>query len=142
MNPSIPTLSAAKAEARTLREERQQAGETIGHGQALERVAKRYGFRDWNTLHAAIVDNPPPGFLPGGRVRGRYFGQPFEATVLAVQQPRPGWYQLELQLDEAVDVVTFDSFSNFRRRVRGTVGPEGMSRERNSRGVPHLAVEL
>lgn len=55
-------------------------------------------------------------------------------TVIAVAEQRPGWFQLELQLDEAVDVVTSDRFSNLRARVRGVVGPEGHSQQRTSDG--------
>jgi Glyoxalase superfamily protein len=40
-----------------------------------------------------------------------------------------------------VDVVTFDSFSNFRKRVWGVVGPLGESREKTSDGQPHLVIE-
>jgi len=30
---------------------------------------------------------------------------------------RPGWFRLAVDLVEAVDVLTFDSFSNFRKRA-------------------------
>jgi hypothetical protein len=45
---------------------------------------------------------------------------------------------VSLDLDEAVDVVTFDSFSSFRKRVNGVIGKEGVSRERTSNGRPQL----
>jgi hypothetical protein len=35
---------------------------------------------------------------------------------------------VSLDLDEAVDVVTFDSFSSFRKRVNGVIGKDGVSR--------------
>lgn len=68
--------------------------------------------------------------------------QSFAATVVVAKMLRPGWFHLELELDEAVDVVTFDSFSNFRQRVRGIVGPQGTSREKLTGGQSHLALEL
>jgi hypothetical protein len=71
-------------------------------------------------------------------VRGRYLGQSFSAVILAVEMIRPGWFRLTLDLDEAIDVVTFDSFSNFRKRVTGVIGPAGTSREKTSNGQPQL----
>lgn len=142
MTRQLPTITEAKQQARRLREDLAARGTEVGHAQALEMVAHQLGFRDWNTCHAAIGNRPPDGFTPGGRVRGRYLGQGFEATVIGVEMPRPGWYRLELDLDEAVDVVTFDSFSNFRKRIRGTVGPSGVSRERTSDGAPHLELDI
>ena len=47
-------------------------------------------------------------------------------------------YTLTLDLEEAVDVVRFDSFSNFRKRVTGMVDAGGVSSERTSDGRPHL----
>lgn len=139
---ALPTLAAAKSQAKRLRERLATEGVTLGHGQALELVAHQHGFRDWNVFHAAIGNRPPEGFVPGGRVSGRYLNQAFGATVLAVEMLRPGWFRLELEFDQPVDVVTFDSFSNFRNRVHGTVGPTGISRERTSAGVPHLEIDI
>jgi len=139
---ALPTLTAAKSQAKRLRDRLGSEGTAISHGHALELVAHQHGFRDWNAFHAAIGNRPPDAFVPGGRVQGRYLGQGFDATILAVEMLRPGWCRLELDLDNAVDVVTFDSFSNFRKRVRGTVGPLGLSRERSSTGQPHLEINL
>ncbi len=139
---ALPTLAAAKSQAKRLRDRLTSEGTAIGHGHALELVAHQHGFRDWNAFHAAIGNRPPEAFVPGGRVQGRYLGQAFYATIRAVDMLRPGWFRLELDLDDAVDVVTFDSFSNFRKRIRGTVGPSGTSRERSSAGQPHLEIEL
>jgi hypothetical protein len=75
-------------------------------------------------------------------VTGRYLSQPFAATVLAADQFRPGWFRLVLDLDAAVDVVRFDSFSNLRKRIRVEVGPEGHSKERTSDGTPHVVLDL
>ncbi|WP_284265856.1 glyoxalase superfamily protein [Roseicyclus amphidinii] len=138
----LPTPAEAKAEARHLRAARAQDGQPIGHGQALEAVAHGHGFRDWNTMAAAIGALGPAGLRAGDRVTGRYLSQPFRATVLSAEALRPGWVRLELDLDEAVDVVTFESFSNWRKRVRAEVGPEGQSRARRSDGTPHMVLEL
>lgn len=142
MSKRLPTLAEAKQNAKQLRSLLAEQSTVISHSEALERIAAQNGFKDWNTLHAAIANRPPEGWVLGGRVRGRYLSQPFDATVVGMQAQRPGWFRLELALDTAVDVVTFDSFSNMRKNISGSVGPDGTSVERTSDGVPHLAIEM
>jgi hypothetical protein len=142
MTRELPTISQAKQAAKQLRAVLAEQGAAISHAQALERVAQRHGFRDWNAFHAEMRDSPPQGWTAGGRVTGRYLSQPFAATVLSAEQLRPGWVRLVLDLDEAVDVVRFDSFSNLRKRIRVEVGPEGHSKERTSDGRAHVALDL
>lgn len=141
MKPGFPTIAQAKQEAKRLRTMLADQGTAISHAQALERVAQQYGFRDWNVFHAEMRDNRPDGWTVGGRVRGRYLSQPFAATVLAAEPLRPGWFRLVLDLDEAVDVVRFDSFSNMRKRIRVELGPDGHSQERTSDGIPHVVLD-
>jgi hypothetical protein len=136
------SLLEAKAIARRLRAQRGAEGSLISHGKALELVARHHGFRDWNTFRAVAGSGPPRNWSPGGRLRGRYLSQPFAATVLDADAVRPGWYRLVLDLDQAVDVVTFAGFSNHRRRIRGVVGPAGETRERTSDGCPLLVVTI
>lgn len=140
--PTLPTLIEAKTQAKQLRAALSAQGTNVGHATALEQVAQRYGYRDWNSLHAAIKDRPPTAWTIGARVTGRYLSQPFEATVVSVHMTRPGWFRIALDLDQPVDVVTFDSFSNLRKRVQGTVGPKGTSAEKTSDGVPHVQIDL
>lgn len=137
----LPDLNSLKDQARRLRARLVSNGETISHSKALELIAAQHGFNDWNTLHAASGNRAGPERLrPGARVTGAYLGQPFSARVLGIQAltAAPGSYRVFLDLDEAVDVVTFDSFSSFRKRVTGVIGAEGMSRERTSNGRPQL----
>lgn len=141
MSRALPSLHDAKAQARQLRRELAAQGVVLGHAQALERVAHRHGFRDWNTLHAAIARRAGTGWAPGRRVSGAYLGHAFRARVVAVAELMPGWHRLELELDQAVDVVTSAHFSAFRKRVRGVVGPRGHSVERTSDGTPHLRID-
>lgn len=141
MTRDLPTIATAKKEAKRLREALAGEGTAISHAQALERIAHGHGFRDWNALHAEMSDRPPQGWTAGGRVTGRYLLQPFAATVLAADQFRPGWFRLVLDLEQAVDVVRFESFSNLRKQIRVEVGPEGHSKERTSDGTPHVELD-
>lgn len=141
MSSLLPTMLAVKAEARALRKDCCANGNAKSHSQTLEQVAQGYGFRDWNSFHAAINQQGPGGFTPRCRVNGHFMSQAFTATLTAIQVVRPGWHRLDLKLDSPIDVVTFDSFSNFRRRVRAVVGPAGESQERTSDGIPHLSID-
>ena len=90
MRPSstpLPFLDALKDQAKRLRTRFSGEGQGISHSRALELIAAQYGYRDWNTLHAAVGNRPPfnPWML-GARVRGHYLGQPFDAEVLGVQR--------------------------------------------------------
>ncbi|MCY0096625.1 glyoxalase superfamily protein [Hoeflea ulvae] len=137
----LPNLNILKDQARRLRSRLQSNGETIGHSKALELIAAQHGFNDWNTLHAALGNRPGPESLaPGSRVSGAYLGQPFTARIVGIQAitSTPGHFRVSLDLDEAVDVVTFDSFSAFRKRVNGVIGKDGVSRARTSNGRPQL----
>ena len=129
MRPSstpLPSLDALKDQARRLRARFSAEGQDISHSRALELIAAQYGFRDWNTLHAAV----------GNR-------RPFDAEVLGVQAvtSQPGRYRMTLHFDEPVDVVTFESFSAFRHRVTCTVDETGRTTEKTSNGRPHLELE-
>ncbi len=139
---ALPTLDAARAQAKALRATLAAEGREITHSAALELIAKSHGLRDWNTLHAAIGNTPPPPVTLGQIVEGRYLGQPFTAEIIGITQLSEGRYEITLDLAEPVDVVTFDSFSNFRSRVRKTVDAYGRSFDKTSDGVPHLALRL
>ncbi len=142
MTRDLPTAAQAKALAKRLREDRASAGSAISHAQALEQIAHQHGFRDWNALSAAMGERPPDSWRPGGRVTGRYLSQAFTASVLSAMPLRPGWVRLVLDLDEAVDVVRFERFSNLRKRIRVELGPQGRSKERTSDGVPQVQLDL
>jgi len=138
------SLQSLKDQAKRLRASLAETGEQVSHSRALELVARQHGYRDWNTAHAMIGNRPygPPVEL-GGKARGRYLGQQFEATVIGVtSQLTPGRWRIELRFDEPVDVVTFDSFSSFRSRVAVTVDADGRTTEKTSNGVPHMVLDL
>ncbi len=140
--PSLPSLPSAKAQAKKLRLTLAAAGTQIGHASALEQVAQHYGFRDWNAMSAAIAQRNHTPWTVGEPVKGRYLSKTFHGVVRSIEPRAPDWYHLEIELDDAIDVVSFDGFSNHRTRVRGTVGPKGFSRECTSDGTPHLEIAL
>jgi hypothetical protein len=136
----LPSLEAAKAQARYLRADLAARGREISHSAALELVAKSYGKRDWNTLHAAIGNEPRAPVQLGQIVPGHYLKQEFLGEVTDIQQVAEGFYEVTLTLDKPVDVVTFDSFSNFRSKIRKVIGADGRSVDATSDGVPHLVL--
>lgn len=150
MNESspLPSLDALKQQAKRLRVALDGPGTgdsaAIGHGKALELVAQLHGYKDWNTLHAALGNRPPVSPVAlGARVRGHYLGQAFEGEVLGVQSlASPGRYRITLGFDEPVDVVTFPSFSNFRSRVSCVIDGVGATAEKTSDGRPQLQLRL
>ena len=143
-NITIPTIEDAKRLAKQLRDQIKTDGEIVSHSKSLELLAQQQGYRDWNTMHAAIEDQPSS--LPvkvGQTIRGHYLGHAFTADVLAVQRQSNGSrYKVTLNLEKAVDVVTFDSFSAFRKRINATVNQDGATTERNSQGVHILKLAL
>lgn len=138
------TIENLKDQARRLRNAMVQSGETVSHSQSLELVARQHGFRDWNTAHAACGNRPagPPVHV-GQIVSGSYLGQPFTAEVIGMNaRAAHDRYRVELDLAEPVDVVTFESFSNFRHRVQATINRNGSTIEKTSNGKPQLALDL
>lgn len=142
MSTQLPSVTQAKDQAKRLRAKMSGDGCKIGHAQSLELVAHQHGFRDWNSLLVAIGNGSAEGWNVGDWVTGTYQSQPFSAHVISVSNIKPEWFKLVLQLERAVDVVTSNSFSNYRQRIRGVVGPKGHSVERTSNGEPHLQIDL
>jgi Glyoxalase superfamily protein len=134
-----PTASSLKDEAKALRDERDKAGTPLGHSAALEEIARRHGYRDWNTARAALPDRIPVPVQVGDRVTGAYLKQPFAGTVLAVKALADmRHFEVTVNFDEPVDVITFESWSSFRQRVTTTVDVHGVSPAKTSDGEPHM----
>ncbi len=146
MNTSLqlPALQDLKDQAKRLRARLASDGTSIGHSKSLELLANQYGYKDWNTLHAAIGNRPSPSPVAlGAEVRGRYLGQPFKGEVIAIAAlTAPDRFRVTFQFDEPVDVVTFDSFSAFRQRVTCTIDRSGRTAEKTSDGRPHMQLEI
>lgn len=135
-----PSKNLLKAYARRLRARLKQLGTDISHSQSLELVAHQHGFRDWN--HAsAIARNPDfPSLIPGARVSGHYLGQAFTGEIVAAESMAQARTRITVLFDQAVDVVRFDSFSAYRRRVSAIVNKFGASDAKTSDGAPHMIV--
>jgi len=137
----LPSIEELKQQARRLRDGLAEDGDFISHSESLELIARQYGKRDWNTLHAAVGNRRPAPLNVGARVKGRYLGHAFDGEVIGVETLSPGRTRVTIDLDDPVDVVTFDSFSAFRRRISATINANGKSAEKTSNGVPHLMLE-
>lgn len=140
---TLPDLETLKSQAKRLRRSLELEGNFVSHSEALELVAHQYGHRDWNTLHAAAGNRPHEPFTLGRMITGRYLGQTFTAEIIGLVKRNDGArYQVTLDLEAPIDVVTFDSFSAFRKRVTGTVSREGISDAFTSNGQPQLALDV
>ncbi|MBD3664505.1 hypothetical protein H9Q16_11275 [Sulfitobacter sp. TSTF-M16] len=140
MTTPLPTTDVLKAQAKALRKDLSARGQTLTHAEALETIAHQWGARDWNTLSAKAA-RFTPGWAPGMRVTGRYLGHPFKGVVKAARQSSAGFWSLTLRFDEAIDVVTSDQFSAFRRQVNATVNTAGHTAQKTSDGQPHLVLD-
>ncbi|HWA18578.1 MAG TPA: glyoxalase superfamily protein [Devosia sp.] len=141
---SLDTISTQtlKAEARSLREERALAGTPIGHSEALEEIARRHGYRDWNTASAALPDRIVTPAQVGNRVKGTYLGRPFTGLLIGLQLlPDMRHYEVTVQFDAPVNVSKFASMVHNRSRVRATVGSDGVSLSHTSDGEPHMRLK-
>ena len=145
----LPPIDDLKLQAKALRAERQSGGTTTGHSQSLELIAKQYGYRDWNTLHAASENQTADAILKvcpvaiGDRVTGLYLGQAFEASVLNMVPLESGdLFRVTMHFDEPVDVVTHDSFSSFRQRVTGNIDHKGVTPQKTSNGRPQIVLHV
>ena len=136
----IYTRDQAKAAARKLRETLAKDGEEISHSAALERIAQQQGYANWNILSARL-SNGPGTLQVGDRIAGEYLKQPMTGHVLACRQLAYGdAFEITIEFEEAIDVVSFDSFSNFRKRISTTVSKDLVSHHKTSDGIPHLVI--
>lgn len=141
--PKLPSLDVLKDQAKRLRDTLGRQGTTINHSKALELIAAQHGFRDWNTLMGVIGNRPAArSYNIGDQVIGHYLGQMFTGTIIAVQAltNAHGRYRVTFDFDEPVDVITFESWSAFRKRVTCTLDEEGRTVEKTSNGRPHMVL--
>jgi len=137
-----PSAASLKAEARALREDRARAGTPLTQGAALEEIARRHGYRDWNTAAAARPERLATPAQVGQRVGGTYLGQPFTGLVIGVQALSDmRHFTVTVKFDTPVDVVKSQLFSAFRHRVTATLDLRGVSTARTSDGQPHMRLQ-
>ena len=137
-----PSTSSLKAEARQLRTDRAAAGTPIGHGAALEEIARRHGYRDWNTATAALPDRVAVPLQVGQRVQGHYLGRPFAGLLIGMQLLSDmQHYEVTVKFDRPVDVSRSVLMGPIlRQRVRATIDLRGISVAHTSDGEPHLRI--
>ncbi|WP_039003262.1 glyoxalase superfamily protein [Falsihalocynthiibacter arcticus] len=135
MSPEFPYLADLKKQAKAMRTTRE-----ISHSRALEEIAKRYGYRDWNTLVASAGPQPP--VQVGQRVSGLYLQVPFSGKVLSLKSENAGLFRVNIEFDALIDVVIFDSFSNWKNRANKIINTNGVSVDRTTNGHPHMVVSL
>ncbi len=144
MNGSIqlPSLESLKSQAKQLRNALQTEGNPVSHSKSLELLASQFGYRDWNTLHAAVGNQPPPPPITlGQRVSGKYLGRSFDGEVISITaRQSTGRYRATVLFDEPVDVVRFEGMTNLRRRVRFDLNEAGKCADKTSDGVPHVVL--
>lgn len=141
---SLPSLDALKSQAKRMRAELAERGCPISHSRSLEIQAQRQGYKDWNTLYAAIGNRRPSSpVVQDQTICGEYLGQPFKGEVLAIQaSTETGLYRATFRFEEAMDVVTFDSFSAYRKQVSCLIDHDGKTLENTSDGRPQLVLNL
>jgi hypothetical protein len=143
MSFSLDTISiqTLKSEARALRDEHARAGTPMGQGQALEEIARRHGYRDWNTASATLPERVVIPLQVGQRVRGTYLSRPFTGMLIGMQLLADmQHYEVTVKFDKPVNVSKFESMVHNRQRVRATVGLDGVSLSHTSDGEPHMRV--
>jgi len=135
-----PSVGEAKDLARKLRSLRLRRGRPITQSAALERIARRWGWRNWNTFRAAAapVDRRAPA-RHGAQVSGRYLGRPFTGRVLRVAAADDGW-RVTIAFDAPVDVSTTRKLVVERRRVSALLDAAGVAYAQTSDGRPHLVL--
>lgn len=135
----LPPISDLKAQARRLRTALVAQGQRVSHSATLELVAQAHGQADWNTAAARAPQRADsPRWTLGQRVSGHYLGHPFAGRILGLQAKGAGRLGVTIAFDTPVDTVRSPHFSNLRRRVSATIGPDGQTVETTSDGTPHL----
>ena len=135
-----------KTEARRLRSALAATGQTLTHSQSLEALARQKGYRDWNTLHAAMGNQPPSPVAPpvtlGQIVAGAYLGKPVRGEIIGVRRLGDGRFRIKLELETPVNVSAFEGMDVVRKRLNANIGADGRTAEALSDGTPQLSLDL
>ena len=144
MDSPISSRTALKSQAKRLRETLSEQGKNISHAQNLGTAAQTYGARNWNKLNAGSFDETRTNhrdWQVGQRVSGQYLGHRFTGQIKAARSIGSTHWALTLVFDKAVDVVVSEHFSNLRRQVNCTIGPDGRSSAKTSNGQTQVVLE-
>lgn len=138
-NPT-PPLARLKDQAGRMRARAAAEGRTMTRAEALEKLARLLGHRDWNTLHAAAAHVPEGAPVKtGDRLRLRYMGVAAEGRVRSVHDgAAEGLWRVVIDLPAPLTIPTADGIDLTRRRLHGDVDAKGLSPARRSDGTPHL----
>ncbi len=138
----VPSLETAKQQAKSLRKYLDTQNIPISHSQCLEALACLYGQNSWNHLSGLLgksIKDKPAIRLPGveEKIRGVYLKKPFAGKVIKIESIAKGELRrYAIQLDEPMDVVESELFSNHRQRITAMVNLDGYSvtakKERNN----------
>ena len=139
---TLPSRDNLKEQAKRLRSALAAKGEKVGHSKALELVAQQHGYRDWNTLYAALGNGPQRLVLAlGDAVMGSYLKQRFEGEIVSITALSKGRREVTILFERPVDVVAFDSFSAYRQRVTAIIDDQGRAFAKTSDNIPHLVID-
>lgn len=140
---TLANIAELKNQAKRLRNALAENGQPLSHAQALELVSKQHGFKDWNTACASARNPSPRAFMVGDRVTGTYMQQVFTGEIRGLSKVgRHDHIRVDVQFDQPVDVVTFDSFSSYRSRVSCVVDEDGIAVKKTSNGEPYLRMKI
>lgn len=137
----LPSLNALKAQAKRLRAAMAEKQTPVSQSMALEALAKQWGYRDWNTLSAALKSNAPPQWHVGQAVYGWYLGHPFKGKLKAVRLAQGGYCYVTVVFDQAIDVVKSEGFSAFRKQVNATLDESGTTPAKLSDGTAQMVLK-
>ncbi len=105
-----------KTQAKRLRAHLATKNIDLNHSASLAALAAQHGYRDWNTLCAKADGSSWPA--AGERVKGTYLGHEFTGFVKSVHITKNASIRrYHFHFDNAIDVVTSEHFSNFRKHV-------------------------
>ncbi|CUH66362.1 hypothetical protein TG4357_02393 [Thalassovita gelatinovora] len=137
---TLRSIAEAKAQAKALRQALADQGTPIRQAEALERIARQNGARDWNTLHAQLSRSVIRDLRPQAPVQGYYLGLAFTGRIVALTKLGKT-YRIKIKFDQPLDTVKFESFSNWRSQIQAVIGEDGCSPDLTSDGVPQLIVK-
>lgn len=86
--------------------------------------------------------NRPSPFMLGSMFLATIWDSRFLGEIISLSSiGGNARFAMTLRFDEAVDVITFEGMSNFRKQVNATVDRTGRTHEKTSNGLPQLVLD-